>query len=259
MMAARDAPREISQNIPRGWILAFILVFLLACIIATFPIRLFLSWSGAEDRGLSARQVSGSLWSSRLDEVQIGSLNLGRRLEARLSPLGLFAGRMEIRVAGISDGQSRLVGRIRLGSIGRGGERGVTALSGTIFPARRFDMVQVDMVHMENVEALFDEKEQCRTASGRIKIQVSIAIVEPRLTESLSGALRCNNGRLEARLISQSGQERLIINTDASGQYQMQLVLNAEQTAIMADVLIALGFRDSSDTFVLERTGQFVP
>ena len=60
----------------RRWIVAAALLELIL-LVATFPMRLALGWSGAGDAGVSARAVRGSVWSAELVDARLGALPLG--------------------------------------------------------------------------------------------------------------------------------------------------------------------------------------
>lgn len=78
----------------RRWGIAALLLALIL-LIATFPMRLALAWSGATDAGITARDVRGSVWSGELVDARLGVLPLGT-VSASLSPLALIGGNTEL-------------------------------------------------------------------------------------------------------------------------------------------------------------------
>ncbi len=95
----------------------------LILIVATFPMRLALAWSGAADAGVTAREIRGSVWSGELIDARLGALPLGT-LRASLSPLALLTGRTELAFSRSDDRLGALAGRLH-----GGGARGVSDLS----------------------------------------------------------------------------------------------------------------------------------
>ena len=93
----------------RGWIVAGAVLALLL-LIATFPMRLALAWSGATEAGVAARDVRGSVWSGELVEARFGALPLGT-VRASLSPLALLGGNVELAFARTDDRLGALAGR----------------------------------------------------------------------------------------------------------------------------------------------------
>src|SRR3546814_18492949 len=69
----------------KAWLVAAVALALLL-IVLTFPMRLALAWADADDAGIAAREVRGSIWSGELVEARLGPLPLGP-VKATLSPL----------------------------------------------------------------------------------------------------------------------------------------------------------------------------
>lgn len=234
----------------RRWALAALL-FALLIAIATFPMRLALTWAGADDAGITARDVHGSIWSGMLVDAQIGALPLGT-IQARLSPLALLAGRTELMFSRTDSQLGALSGRLH-GSGRRGASdvNGITSLSGGL------GLIPIDTIRFEDAAARFDTAGRCTEAGGRIQLSVAAPIAGLDLSRGLSGPLRCADGRAEAALASQSGMERLRLSFDGRGVWRARFAIGAGGDPVMVGALSALGFRAEADGFVLATSGRF--
>ena len=234
----------------RGWIIAGVALALLL-LIATFPMRLALAWSGASDAGVSAREVRGSVWSGELVEARLGALPLGT-VRASLSPLALLGGGVELSFSRTDERLGALAGRL-YGS----DPRGMSDVSGTTSMSGGLGAIPVDRISFEGATVRFDDAGQCAAAGGRIQLAVNAPIAGLDLSRGLSGPLSCAKGRAQAALASQSGMERLTLSFDGSGAYRAQFAINVDRDPAMAAALAALGFRAGQGGFVLATTGRF--
>jgi general secretion pathway protein N len=234
----------------RGWIIAGVALALLL-LIATFPMRLALAWSGASDAGASAREVRGSVWSGELVEARLGALPLGT-VRASLSPLALLGGSVELAFSRADERLGALVGRLY------GSEpRGMSDVSGTTSMSGGLGVIPVDRISFEGATVRFDDAGRCAAAGGRIQLAVNAPIAGLDLSRGLSGPLSCAKGHAQAALVSQSGMERLTLSFDGSGKYRAQFAIDVDRDPAMAAALAALGFRAGQGGFVLATTGRF--
>jgi general secretion pathway protein N len=227
------------------------LVLALVLLVATFPMRLALAWSGARDAGVTAREVRGSVWSGELVEARLGALPLGT-VRASLSPLALLGGETELAFSRTDERLGALAGRLH-GS----NPRGVSDVNGTTTMSGGLGMIPVDTIRFEGASVRFDAAGKCARAGGRIQLAVTAPIAGLDLSRGLSGPLTCANGRAQAALASQSGMERLTLSFDGRGTYRAQLAINVDRDPAMAAALAALGFRAGAGGFVLATTGRF--
>lgn len=234
----------------RGWIIAAA-AFALLLIAATFPMRLALSLAGAEKAGISARAVSGSIWSGELADAQLGTLLLGT-VRAGLSPRALLTGRVELAFARRDARLGALTGRLH-----GGGARGLSDLDGTMSLSGGLGMIPVDSVRFEDAAVRFDDAGRCVAAGGRVQLSVAAQIAGLDLSRGLSGPLACVGGRAQAALASQSGMERLTLSFDGGGAYRARLAIGVDRDPAMAAALALLGFRPAADGFVLAANGRF--
>ena len=234
----------------RRWIIAGAL-FALLLLVATFPMRLALVWSGATDAGVAAREVRGSVWSGELVDARLGALPLGT-VSASLSPLALVGGSIELAFSRTDERLGALAGRL-YGS----DPRGMSDVSGTTSMSGGLGAVPVDRISFEGATVRFDDAGKCALAGGRVRLVVSAPIAGLDLSRGLSGPLSCVGGRAQAALASQSGMERLTLSFDGSGAYRAQFAINVDRDPAMAAALAALGFKAGSGGFVLATTGRF--
>ena len=234
----------------RRWIVAA-LIFALLLIMATFPMRLALGWSGAADAGVTARAVRGSVWSGDLVDARLGALPLGT-VRASLSPLALVSGRVELAFARADERLGALTGRLH-GSH----PRGVSDVQGVTMLAGGLGMIPVDTVRFDGATLRFDGAGKCVQAGGRIQISIAAPIAGLDLSRGLSGPLSCANGRAQAALASQSGMEKLTLSFGGKGAYRARLAINVDRDPAMAAALAAMGFRAGPGGFALTTTGRF--
>lgn len=234
----------------RRWIIAGAL-FALLLLVATFPMRLALAWSGATDAGVAAREVRGSVWSGELVDARLGALPLGT-VSASLSPLALVGGSIELAFSRTDERLGALAGRL-YGS----DPRGMSDVSGTTSMSGGLGAVPVDRISFEGATVRFDDAGKCALAGGRVRLVVSAPIAGLDLSRGLSGPLSCVGGRAQAALASQSGMERLTLSFDGSGAYRAQFAINVDRDPAMAAALAALGFKAGAGGFVLATTGRF--
>ena len=78
---------------------ALFLAFFVAALIAFLPLRLALGWFGLAEQGMTAREVTGSIWAGELREARFGQVALGD-LSAGVSPLPLLVGRARVDLDG---------------------------------------------------------------------------------------------------------------------------------------------------------------
>jgi general secretion pathway protein N len=238
------------MSMRRRWSIVAVLLALIL-LIATFPMRLALSWSGATDAGVTAREVRGSVWSGELVDARLGVLPLGT-VRASLSPLALLGGNTELAFSRTDERLGALSGRLHGNN-----PRGASDISGTTSISGGLGMIPVDAIRFEGATIRFDDAGKCAAASGRIQLMVSAPIAGLDLSRGLSGPLACVNGRAQAALASQSGMERLTLSFDGSGAYRAQFAINVDRDPAMAGALAMLGFKAGPTGFVLATSGRF--
>ena len=230
----------------RIWIAAALLALVL--VITTLPMRLALGMAGAADAGLSARAVTGSIWSGQLVDARWRGARLGT-LGAGLAPLALLGGDARLNIAR----DDILLGKLD-GALILNGARGVADLNGTVSLGASLAGVPLDAIRLEGVSARFDDSGRCVAAAGRVQLRVALPGLD--LANGLSGPLACRGGRAEAVLASQSGMERLTLAIDGAGQYRARLAVRSNGDAAIAGLLRAVGFLPAGEELVLLHEGR---
>jgi general secretion pathway protein N len=236
------------MNRRRIWIAAGVLALIL--IIATLPMRLVLALAGADAAGLSARAVTGSIWSGQLIDARWRGARLGT-LGAGLAPLALLGGEARLNVAR----DDVLLGTLD-GALILNGARGVKDMDGTVSLGASLAGVPLDALRLLAVTARFDSAGRCVEAAGQVQLSIALPVPGLDLANGLSGPLACRAGRAEAALASQSGMERLTLSFDGIGQYRARMSVKASGDAAVAGLLRAAGFLPAGGDLVLLHEGR---
>lgn len=222
----------------------------LLLLLATFPLRLALAMAGDGAAGLSARSVSGSIWSGRIEDAGWRGTEIGT-IDTALSLLSLLSGDPMIAFSR-DDG---LRGRLQGGLLLAGGG-GVEDVNGALSIGASLSDVPLDTLQLDQVSARFDDRGQCKLASGKVQLTLALPVPGLNLANGLSGPVTCSNGRAEANLASQSGMERLQLGVDGNGGWRAQLSVAAGSDPLLRGLLRAAGFRPVGDALVLVRQGR---
>ncbi|HET6537331.1 MAG TPA: type II secretion system protein N [Sphingopyxis sp.] len=224
--------------------------FTILLIGASLPMRLALDAAGAAETGVSARSVSGSIWSATLHDARLGTLPLGR-ITARLSPLALFSGRTEWAFARDGGHAGPLSGRLLGGS-----NRGAADVNGDVLLGLRIGHIATGRLQLAGVSMRFDHQGRCTQGSGNLRLALSAPLAGLPLAQGLGGPLSCRNGRLQATLTSQSGMETLRLHLDHKGGWKARLLVAQADDPMMIQGLMALGFQSAADGYALAASGQ---
>lgn len=232
----------MSRRVP-----ALILVFAVALavsMIAFWPLRAGMTAANAGSLGLSARDVSGTIWSGRLEGAALGVQPLGD-LRARVFFLPLVAG--ETRVALTGEG---VFGGL---FIRRGDAMAVEGLD-IRAPISALGLPGAGTATLSRAAFGFDGS-ACEAASGRARIEglAGTGWAAPML----EGPLTCEDGRLVARLAGQDASVDLSANLafERSGRWMLDLVARPTDPLISA-ALSAQGFQPGPDGLTYSTTGR---
>lgn len=221
----------------------YLLVAFLLLLMMSIPLRVVLDQLGFDERGLSARAVTGSLWSGKLAEAQMRGAALGD-LRARLELLPLFIG--EARV-GLEAGAWR-------GTLIQSSDSGgVAALSGRIGPEAMPPSLPIGAVDLTDVSVRF-RGDTCAEATGSARIEPRTGDTVLANVGQLQGSLRCDGEALLAPLVSGSGRERVDLRLFGDGRYRLSLIVQAGDPASTA-ALAAAGFVTTADGLTLTTEG----
>ena len=235
-------------RLPLGRSLFFVCAFLFA-LVALLPLRLALDWMGFDERGLAAREATGSIWLGALSEAQLGTIPLGD-FATSLRTLPLFVGRARVDIER-SDEESRLEGSATV-SRHRFGIDDVTArleLGAALAP------LPIAALDLGDVSAGFRDG-LCASAEGLVTATLAGDVAGVSLPGGLSGNARCDEGALLLPLASQSGLEMLNIRLFEDGRYALELVVRPSDD-LVRDRLIAAGFGLTANGYAFTAEGEF--
>ena len=224
---------------------------LVIAMIALMPMRLALGLFGLGQYGLSARDVSGSIWFGRLNQAHIGDIDLGD-LRAGLSPWQLLIGRARVQLAGVDQGdRPALHGAIEVSRH----SFGIAGMTASVPVGGVFSPVPVSSVSLDDVTVRF-ENGGCARAEGQVKAMIGGSIADIALPPTMSGPARCEGAALFVPLKSQAGTETVNLRITADGRYIAQLVLQPGDP-IVAQKLAAAGFQPGPQGYSFSVDGHF--
>lgn len=237
----------IGLNLSRQMRIVLITLFTIGLLMLV-PMRMALSMAGLERLGVSARDISGSVWSGQIDELMLGDIPLGS-VRGGLSPVGLLTGRARFdiwRQNGVADDMS---GALTVG-INRIGVDDVTA---TIPLGRTFAPLPVASLVMDDVTAYF-VGDRCGHAEGPVRAMIAGQFPGLNLAQGLSGAATCDGDALLLPLVSQSGMEKISLRIWRSGRYSAEMRVETADVTL-ADALARAGFAEAGGARLLKIEG----
>lgn len=209
---------------------------LLVILLALLPLRLVLGAAGVDAMGLSARAVTGSIWSGTLREARIGRLPLGD-LDASVSPLALLLGRARVTL----DGEGTQPGRALHGVVTMARHRiAVSDLTAGLAAGTVFQPLPVTAIDLDEVTVRFEDG-RCAEAAGRIRATLGAGPAGIALPPQIAGPVRCDAGALVLPLEGQAGAESVMLRIEGDGRYRAAFTLPAPDPAA-GERLAALGF-----------------
>lgn len=225
-----------------------LVVLALVGLIAFLPMRVALGLVGLERLGVSAREVRGTVWSGRIDQLMLGDMPLGT-VNAGLSPVALLMGRARLdidRSKGLADDLS---GAITVGP----GRIGIDDVTGMVPLGRSFAPLPIGSLAMEDVSGYFSG-DRCAHAEGRVRARVAGQVPGLNLSQGLSGVVTCDGDALLVPLVSQSGLEKVDVRIWRSGRYVAQMRVETADPAL-SGTLGTLGFASAGGAQVLKVEG----
>jgi general secretion pathway protein N len=226
---------------------ALIGIFILGLLLF-FPLRIALGLAGFQRMGVAARDVRGTIWSGRVDQLMLGQVPMGS-VRVALSPVQLLVGRARFdmrRRAGLADDIS--------GALSAGFARfGIDDVTGTVPLGRLLSPLPIGGMEMEDVSVHFVGG-RCGDAEGRVRALVAGRIVGLNLAQGLSGMATCDGEALLLPLVSQSGMEKISLRLWASGRYSTEMRVETAD-ATLAQALGAAGFASVGKAQVLKVEG----
>ncbi len=209
--------------------------------VAGLALAVPLRWLMPED-GLSARAVTGSIWSGRIAGAQWGGVPLGD-FEAGLRWPGVLL--LEASDAGADP--------LRF-DVKPGAGMRVAALNGSVALGTAFGPVSLERVSFRNAK-LSRSREGCVDAAGRITLIARLADLPATPPAALGGPLRCEGSNLVASLKSQSGMEHVEAILFPHQGWSVKLTLRPPSPEA-ATALRANGFAETPLGYVRQMQGE---
>lgn len=199
----------------RWWRQLFFLGALLFSLVALLPLRVALDWLGFADKGLAAREATGSLWLGALAEARFGTVAMGD-VATRLRVLPLLIGRARLDIEQEDDG---LRGGLILSRHGFGIDDATGSLEAPDLPNLPRPTLDLTDFSFRFGDGL------CSEAKGLVKARFAGELAGMPLTASLSGQPRCDGQALLLPLSSQTSPDRLDVRLFADGRYRVDAAL----------------------------------
>lgn len=225
-----------------------LLLALLLGLIAFLPMRVALGLAGLERLGVAAREVRGTVWSGRIDQLMVGNMPLGS-VRAGLSPLSLLVGRARFDIARTKGLPDDLQGALTVGF----GRIGVDDVTGAVPLGRSFAPLPVGSLIFEDVSGYFSG-DRCGHAEGRVRARMAGQFPGLNLAQGLSGIATCDGDALLLPLVSQSGLEKINLRIWRSGRYVAEMRIETADPALTT-VLGQAGFAGAGNGQVLKVEG----
>lgn len=224
---------------------------LVVALLVFLPMRLVLGWAGADEQGLVARSVTGTVWGATLSEARFGELSLGD-VAARLSPLPLFVGRATLSLEGPGgSGAPPLSGRAFVSRHAAG----VDGFTGRLAVGAAFQPLPVTALDLDGVTARFED-DRCVAAEGRLRALLAGDVAGIALPPSIEGTARCDAGALLLPLASAAGSETVTLRITGAGRYRADLAMRPADP-VAAERLAASGFVAGPSGYALSVEGRF--
>lgn len=227
-----------------------VLMALIAVALFFMPLKLAVSLAGLEDSRFSAREISGSIWSGRIEGAQLGPFALGD-LDAGVRFLPLLAGHIKLNLerpaTAADDGL--------VVTIGKSGKRLlVENATTTLSIGQQLAPLPASNIALDGVSVAFADG-RCQSASGQVRLSLDANIPGLDLKQGLLGKALCQDGILQLPLASGSGMETLTLKLEGSGSYSARLFLSGSNRA-WALLLPTLGFQPVPDGYAIRTAGQ---
>ena len=213
-----------------------------AALVMTLPMRVALTWMGADRAGVSAAEVSGSIWNGRLRATQYHGASLGD-VEASLDPFALLLGTRRFAVQATL-GKTTLV---------EGTSRGFEMADAAIEVEHlRPSLPLTGRLRLESATLLFSE-DRCQRAEGRITTDVlQRAFGGPEVAGTLSCAGDAATAQLDGR--AQDVEVSIVMRLDSAGRYQAETRIVSTNPMVRGALALA-GFTEDGGGFTRSDEG----
>lgn len=198
----------------RWWRQVFFLCALLFSLAALLPLRFALGWLHG-DKGLAAREATGSVWLGALTEARFGTTQLGD-VSTRLRFLPLLIGRARLDLEQADDGLRAGVTVSRHGFAIDDATGRIEAGALADLPPPTLELADLSVRFADGL---------CAHAEGMVTARFAGELVGVPLTAGFSGEARCDGKAVLLPLVSQTGGDRLDVRLFADGRYRIDAAL----------------------------------
>ena len=222
--------RDGRLSAPSKLVLAAIFV---VALVAAFPLRLALGWSDPGGRGITAREVAGTIWSGAIGDLRVGALPLGD-VSAHLRPLPLLVGRREVHVErlaapGAPPGFSA-------NAAGGEGWLSLREVQGQVPIGDAFGSIPATALGFRDFHVEMSGG-RCVGAGGQVSLILAPFGELMPAPVALSGTARCNKNALYVPMTGPTGLERLFLRLEPDGRWRADLVLTGLPAEVAAPLL----------------------
>ena len=233
----------------RGLIYILGILGLVILALSFMPLKLAVIMAGLEDSRFSARDITGTIWSGRIEQARLGPFALGD-LNARVRFLPLLTGQttMDLDRPAVA-GASGLTASVSK----RGGDMLVENVTTVLNLGPALAPLPVTGITLDNVSTIFAGG-RCQSASGKVRLSLDANIPGLNLKQGLLGNAMCDDDALVLPLTSGSGMEELTVKIEGNGFYTARLFLNGDDRAWTL-LLPTLGFQQLPGGYAITVAG----
>ena len=214
-------------------------LFVLALIVA-FPLRLALGLADPGGRGITAREVAGTIWDGAIGDFRVGALPLGD-VAANLRPLPLLIGRREIHIERLNATGAPNAGDLGAFSANAAGGDGWLSLSqvqGQVPLGDALGSIPATALGFDGFHAELSGG-RCVGAGGQVSLILTPFSELMPGGVALNGTARCSKGALYVPMTGPTGLEHLFLRLEPDGRWRADLVLAGLPAEIATPLLIS--------------------
>ena len=213
-------------------------IFVVALIVA-FPLRLALGLADPGGRGITAREVGGTIWDGAIGDLRIGALPLGD-VAANLRPLPLLIGRREVHIERLAAPGSSggAPGDFSANAAGGEGWLSLSEVQGQVPIGDAFGTIPATALGFNDFHAELSNG-RCVEAGGQVSLILAPFSELMPGAVALSGTARCSKGALYVPMKGPTGLENLFLRLEPDGRWRADLVLGGLPVEVTAPLLEA--------------------
>lgn len=209
-------------------------IFIVALIVA-FPLRLALGLADPGGRGITAREIAGTIWSGGIGDLRVGALPLGD-VAAHLRPLPLLIGRREVHIERLN--ATGATGEFSANAAGGEGWVSLSDVKGQVPIGDAFGSIPATALGFNDFHAELSGG-KCVGAGGQVSLILAPFSDLMPGPVALSGTARCDKGALYVPMKGPTGLENLFLRLEPDGRWRADLVLGGLPVEVTAPLLEA--------------------